>query len=135
MKYAFLLLVPLFALEIGCNTATVTQPAPIDAGPPCPTRPPTLTCEAGAPASATSGTCTGGMTIVPDVGEGIDAASMVPAGSYQAGCTIAFWVQDIASSDCLPTEPCRCVAGSVVDDGGASDAGTTSPAAWSCALQ
>jgi hypothetical protein len=137
MKYSFLLFLvvsPLFALEIGCNTANVTQPAPIDAGPPCPTRAPTLTCEAGAPVAATPGTCTGGVTLVPDVGEGIDASSIVPAGSYQAGCTISFWVQDIASSDCLPTEPCRCVAGSVAEDAGASDAGA-SAAAWSCVLQ
>jgi hypothetical protein len=135
MKRSLLLLVPLLALEIGCNTATVTQPPPIDAGPPCPTRAPTLTCEAGAPAAATPSTCSGEITVVPDVGEGIDASSKVPAGSYQAGCTIAFWVQDIASSDCLPTEPCKCIAGSATDDGGLSDGGTTSLAAWSCALQ
>jgi hypothetical protein len=127
MKYA-LLAAPLFAFVVGCNTAQVSTPPLLDAGPPCPTRAAIFTCEAGAPSPTD---CTGGATLNPIVGQGTDAGGTVPAGSYVLGCTISFWVQDVASSDCLPTEPCTCVA----PDAGA-DGGTTSAAGvWTCALQ
>jgi hypothetical protein len=112
---------------IGCNTAQISQAAPVDAGPPCSVRTPILTCDGG---STSPTACSGGVTLSPDVGENVDASSLVPVGSYDVNCTVSFWVQDVASPDCLPTEPCTCTGA----DGGAAspDGGAASPGVWSC---
>jgi hypothetical protein len=139
MKYAPLFLAPLLALAAGCSSAQLSVPPPVDAGPPCPSRAPVLTCDAGAAPSANA--CSGGLTLYPTVGQGTDAASPVPAGSYEVGCTIKFWVQDVASADCIPTQACTCDAfdaGSPASgDGGAPEEGgavATGPGAWTCSL-
>jgi hypothetical protein len=103
---------------IGCNTAQISQAANVDAGPACSTLKPIATCDGG---SKSPNACAGGVTLSPDVGENVDASAIVPPGSYDPSCTVAFWVQDVASPDCLPTEPCACI-----------DGGATSPGVWSC---
>jgi predicted small secreted protein len=118
------LLVSIGALVVGCNTAQVTAPAVQDAGLPCAQRAPIVTCDASAPTSPTS--CTGGAMLQPIVSEGVDASFVVPTGSYEQGCTISFWAQDVSSADCIRTESCACDP-----DAGASEGG---PAAWSCGL-
>jgi hypothetical protein len=136
MKCTLLPFATLMAFAFGCNTAQITTPPLVDAGPPCPSRAPTITCDAGA--LPTPGACSGSVPVLPIVGEGTDASTTVPAGSYELGCTVSFWVQDVASPDCLPTQPCTCVSpdsGAPLDeDGGATDgaAPPVSPGVWTC---
>jgi hypothetical protein len=134
MKYATRLFAPLAALSLfalGCNTAQVTTPPLVDAGPPCPELAPVVSCDAGA--APTPGACSGGVTLVLDVP---DAANTVAPGSYALGCTVGFFVADPASPDCLRAPACTCVApdgGATEGDGGDLDAGgATSPGVWQC---
>jgi len=132
MKCLALLFAPLLALGIGCNTAQVTQPAIIDAGPPCATIPPQITCDAG---EVTPGACEGQVTVTLDFP---DASNVIPAGSFKLGCQATFYVQDPASPTCLLPPSCVCGPpdAGVADDAGegASDGGVTAtpPGVWSC---
>ena len=136
MKCALLPFTLLAAFAFGCNTAQISSPPLVDAGPPCPTKPPTLTCDAAAPPTPTA--CSGDVTVVPIVGEGVDAAATVPPGSYGLGCTVAFWVQDVASPDCLQTQACTCISpddgGGTEGEGGVADGGAAAatPGVWTC---
>jgi len=136
MKYAPLLLGPVLAFAafaLGCNTAQISTPPLIDAGPPCPTRI-IVSCDAG---TVTPGACGGGVTVALDLP---DASATIPAGSFALGCQVTFSHADQFSSDCLPYSPCTCFppATDAGDDGGdaeAVDAGpSTVPGVWSCAL-
>jgi hypothetical protein len=136
MKLVTLVFAPLAALAVfalGCNTAQVTTPPLVDAGPPCPQLAPVVSCDAGA--WPTPGACTGGVTLVLDLP---DASNTLAAGSYALGCTVGFFVADPASADCLRAPACTCVsadAGPVDPDAGDVDAGAlgeTPPGVWQC---
>ncbi len=128
MMRAVLLFAPLlgFALPfaMGCNTAQISQPPLTDAGPVCETIPPVFTCEAGVP-SPTS--CSGGVTLSPVVGDGVDASFVVPVGSYADNCTVQIKVSAPGETGCLPTHPCVCA-----DDAGVQEDGAAAPPGWFC---
>jgi hypothetical protein len=120
----------------GCNTAQISQPAQVDAGPPCENITPLLTCDAGA--APAPGNCAGNVPVVLDV-TAADAGNTIPAGSFAPGCTVAFFYQDPASAVCNRAPACTCVgadAGGGGDGGGeAGPAEAGAPAGssvWSC---
>jgi hypothetical protein len=128
MKLLAFLAVPLFALGIGCNTAQVSQPANIDAGPPCPTKAPILTaCASGT--TATPSACAGGVTLALDYP---DASATLEAGAYPLGCSVGFFVDDPASPDCIRAPACTCVAPDAGEDDGGDAGATVLPGVWSC---
>lgn len=115
-----------------CNTAQVSQPPLIDAGPVCETRAPTLTCDAGTgTGGATATTCSGGVTLALDSADAPDASNTIASGTYPLGCQVQFFVTDPSSATCLRAEPCTCTGA----DAGADDSGITAPpsaATWQC---
>lgn len=122
MKYTALLFSPLFALAFGCNTAQISQPSNIDAGPPCEDLHPVISCDASA---ATPGACPGEVTVVLDYP---DASNTIPPGSYPPGCTVSFFVQDRASALCNRAPACTCPEA----DPDAGEAGAPDAGVWSC---
>jgi hypothetical protein len=131
MKHAPMVLAffaPFLALVGGCNTAQVSQPAPIDAGPPCEALHPSLTCDGGG--AVTPGACAGAVYVVLNAP---DASNTIPAGNYPLGCSASFFYQDPASAQCNRAPACTCVP---PDAGAADDAGDaqapTEPGVWSC---
>jgi hypothetical protein len=133
MKCSVFFFAPLLAVlpcAIACNTAELSQPAPIDAGPPCEAKPPVVSCDADA-GVVTPGACQGAVTLLLDAP---DASNTIPSGSYPLGCTVGFFIPDPASADCLRAPSCTCVPPDAgADDGGIpEDAGATAPGLWSC---
>lgn len=130
---ACLAFVAIAPFTVGCNTAQVTQPAIIDAGPACPLKPPVVSCDAG---TFTVGACAGGVTVQLDSADAPDASNTITAGSYALGCTVAFYVPDNSSPDCLRAEPCTCVSplagDDAGDDAGADAGGAVPPGVWQC---
>jgi hypothetical protein len=138
MKCIALLFAPLLAAALGCNTAQISQPAPIDAGLPCPETPPAVSCDAGA--TQTAGACAGGVTLAIDSAEVPDASNTIPPGYFTLGCTVQFFVPDttageISGASCLRAEPCTCAAADAgASDAEAGDAGSVqiTPGVWQC---
>lgn len=133
MKYVSFLFPPLFAVAvaIGCNTATLSQPAVIDACPACPVRAPLATCDAGA---ATPGACRGGVTLQLDDPDSPDASNTVAPGYYPLGCGLQFYIAAEGTSDCILAPVCLCTtpdAGTSEDGGTVIDAGVQ-PGFWQC---
>ena len=115
-----------------CNTAQVTQPAQLDAGPPCSEKAPLASCEAGAPAASPAGSCTGGVVVTAS---GLDGSSTVPPGDFAPGCVLTFFVDDHAGG-CLDSPTCTCVPGGAAPDAGADaggdGGGAVTTGTWSC---
>lgn len=108
--------------SVGCNSAEVSVPPPIDAGPPCSTLPTQYKgCDAGPQAAVAM--------CVADTTSSDPTVARIPAGQYPVGCQVQFYFTDLAAGgSCGPApNPCICLP----NDAGASEDGGPLPGQWS----